>query len=167
MPSMVDYLGQGWKEYSKCDSLYMTGDSFIVSMETVTSFAWGPLCLIEGWFILTNSLWRHALQLLVSAGQFYGDFLHFATVLVEHEERHVVYSSPEPLYFWGYFVGMNMFWIVIPACEFLNTHIVIAKADPHIADCVAISMRETAGAFTVAQSQKGELAANVVEKKRA
>ncbi|KAF2102199.1 emopamil binding protein [Rhizodiscina lignyota] len=149
MPTLTDYLGQGWKEYSKCDSRYMTGDSFIVSMETVTAFAWGPLCLVEAWFILINSPWRHPLQMLVSVGQFYGDLLYFATVLVEHAEKSVEYSRPEALYFWGYFMGMNAFWIIIPAY------------------CIATSMKEIAEVFKVAQSQKGKLAANVVEKKRA
>jgi hypothetical protein len=27
------------------------------------------------------------------------------------------FSRPEPLYFWGYFVFLNMMWIVIPSCE--------------------------------------------------
>jgi cholestenol delta-isomerase len=29
----------------------------------------------------------------------------------------VSHSRPEPLYFWGYFVGMNAPWIIVPACE--------------------------------------------------
>lgn len=46
---MQDYLGQGWKEYSKSDSRYLTMDLFLVCMETVTAFAWGPLCLVTTW----------------------------------------------------------------------------------------------------------------------
>jgi cholestenol Delta-isomerase len=165
MPSMTDYLGQGWKEYSKCDSRYMTAEAFVVSMETVTAFAWGPLCLVEAWFILRNSPWRHALQLLVSAGQFYGDFLYFATSLLEEVERGVSYSRPEALYFWGYFVGMNTFWIVIPLCKPDTRRILWTQANADMADCVITSMCEIASAFRVVQVQKGALAANAVGKK--
>lgn len=34
------------KEYSKADSRYIARDSFIVSMESITAFAWGPLSLL-------------------------------------------------------------------------------------------------------------------------
>lgn len=114
---MTDYLGQGWKEYSKCDSRYMTGDPFVVCMETITAWAWGPLCLILTWKILRNSPSRHAIQLLVSSGQLYGDVLYFATNIMDEAYRGIRYSRPEPLYYFGYFVLMNMVWIVIPTCK--------------------------------------------------
>lgn len=117
MPGMSDYLGQGWKEYAKCDSRYMTGDAFIVCMESITAWAWGPLCLLITWMILHESPWRHALQLLVSSGQLYGNLLYFSTNIMDEAYRGLQYSRPEMLYYWGYFVGMNTVWIVVPVCR--------------------------------------------------
>jgi cholestenol Delta-isomerase len=33
----------------------------------------------------------------------------------------ISYSRPEAFYFWVYFVGMNAFWIVIPAALIWNS----------------------------------------------
>ncbi|KAH0536602.1 hypothetical protein FGG08_006535 [Glutinoglossum americanum] len=122
MPQMQDYLGQGWKEYSKSDSRYMTAEPFVVCMESVTAFAWGPLCLLTAWMILTGSPWRHATQALVSMGQFYGDFLYFTTNTMDYFYNGVSYSRPEALYYWGYFVGINGFWLAIPGyCVYSST----------------------------------------------
>ncbi|KAF1816690.1 Emopamil-binding protein [Eremomyces bilateralis CBS 781.70] len=131
MPPMQDYLGQGWKEYSKGDSRYLTIDPFLVSMETVTAFAWGPLCYIEAWYTLIDHPYRHPVQVLVSTGQFYGDVLYFTTYLGDYLYDGLNYSRPEALYFWGYVVGLNAFWFVIPGY------------------CVYRSMKETARAFSV------------------
>lgn len=117
MPAMTDYLGQAWKEYSNCDSRYMTADPFVVCMESITAWAWGPLSLLATYLIVKGSPWRHAVQLVVSGGQFYGDALYFLTNFMDEWYKGISYSRPEPLYYWGYFVGMNIIWIVIPACE--------------------------------------------------
>jgi cholestenol delta-isomerase len=57
---------------------------------------------------------RYPLQLIVSLGQFYGDVLYYATSMFDHYILNVSYSRPEASYYWGYFVLMNAFWIVIP-----------------------------------------------------
>lgn len=41
-----NYLSQTWKEYAKADSRYASRDAFIIAMEAVTAFAWGPLCWV-------------------------------------------------------------------------------------------------------------------------
>ena len=44
-------------------------------------------------------------------GQLYGDVLYFGT------EAQVgwSHSDPRPFYFWGYFVGLNGIWVLVPA----------------------------------------------------
>jgi len=106
-----NYLSDTWKEYSKADSRYASRDSFIISMEAVTAFAWGPLCPLAAWAIMTHKPWRWALVLIVSLGQLYGDVLYFGTCYLEE----FVHSRPEWMYFWFYFVIVNSIWIVIPA----------------------------------------------------
>ena len=50
-------------------------------------------------------------------GQLYGDVLYYATNAFDHYWYQITYSRPESFYFWGYYVFMNLFWIVIPFGE--------------------------------------------------
>jgi cholestenol delta-isomerase len=104
-------LSDAWKEYTKADSRYATRDDFIVGMEAITAFIWGPLCPLVTYGILTSKSWRFTLMLIVSLGQIYGDVLYYATCYLEG----FIHSRPEFAYFWGFFVGLNSLWIIIPA----------------------------------------------------
>ncbi|KAG2431278.1 hypothetical protein HYH02_013409 [Chlamydomonas schloesseri] len=104
-------LNEIWKEYAKADSRYATRDAFIVQMEGVTAFIWGPICFAIVYGILYRSAWRFTAMLLVSLGQLYGDVLYYLTCFHIGVEKH---TRPEPLYFWGYFVGANAIWIIVP-----------------------------------------------------
>ncbi|KAJ5969877.1 hypothetical protein N7501_006125 [Penicillium viridicatum] len=68
MPRRLDLLGQMWKEYAKADSRYMTMEPFVLCMESITAFAWGPLCDFIAWMIVTESPHRHPTQIIVSYG---------------------------------------------------------------------------------------------------
>lgn len=78
---------------------------------------WGPLSAIVGYMILTDHPLRHPLQIIVSLGQLYGDVLYYATSIFDDYLLGNTYSRPEPYYYYGYFVFMNAFWIVIPLCK--------------------------------------------------
>jgi len=56
------------------------------------------------------------LQSIISLGQLYGDVLYYATCTFDYVNLGVEYSRPELAYFWGYYVFLNAFWIVIPTC---------------------------------------------------
>ncbi|KAK3290417.1 Emopamil-binding protein [Chaetomium fimeti] len=114
MPGRIDIFGQLWKEYSKSDHRYLTRDSFIVCMETVTAVTWGPLSFLIGWLVIKDSPLRYPLQLIVSLGQFYGDVLYYGTFFFDEAVHGAVYCRPEGVYFWAYYMMMNGFWIVIP-----------------------------------------------------
>lgn len=120
-------LGQMWKEYAFSDSRYLTQNSFVLSVETVTAVCWGPGCFLVAALIIQKHALRHPLQMLVSFGQFYGDALYYATSLAEHYVKGVSYSRPEAFYFWFYFVLMNFFWILIPGSEW-QTHLFVEQS---------------------------------------
>ncbi|KAK9856194.1 uncharacterized protein MYU51_000879 [Penicillium brevicompactum] len=82
MPRMEDLLGQLWKEYAKSDSRYLTVEPFVLCMETITAFVWGPVCYLTAWMIIVKSPYRHPTQMLVSMGQLYGDVLYYATICI-------------------------------------------------------------------------------------
>ncbi|KDD76356.1 emopamil binding protein [Helicosporidium sp. ATCC 50920] len=99
------------REYAKADSRYATRDTFIIGMEAVTAFVWGPICLALVHGILSRKIWRYTMMIIVSLGQIYGDVLYYATCFMEG----LVHSRPEALYFWIYFIFVNAIWIVVPS----------------------------------------------------
>lgn len=114
MPSREDLFGQLWKEYALSDSRYLTQDSFVVTMETVTAVCWGPLSFLCAYFIVTSHPMRHPLQIIISLGQFYGDVLYYATCTFTMLVDGIHFCRPEDFYFWAYYFLCNFFWIVIP-----------------------------------------------------
>lgn len=110
-------IGQMWKEYAFSDSRYLTKDSFVLCVETMTVVCWGPGCLLVAALIMLRHPLRYPIQLIVSMGQLYGDALYYATSIFDLYVAGVTYSRPEPFYFWFYFVLMNFFWILIPASK--------------------------------------------------
>ncbi|XP_074023179.1 3-beta-hydroxysteroid-Delta(8),Delta(7)-isomerase-like [Numenius arquata] len=116
LPADTGLLADVWKEYAKADSRYMTSDDFTVAMETVTAWAWGPLSFLTFLAFLRRHPTRYILQLLVSLGQLYGDVLYFAT----EARAGWSHSDPRPFYFWGYFVGLNGVWVLVPALLLLD-----------------------------------------------
>ncbi|KAL3695692.1 hypothetical protein R1sor_009768 [Riccia sorocarpa] len=106
----TNYFAEVWKEYGKGDSRYPARDTTIVLIEGITAVVEGPAALLAVYAILKNKPYSHSLQLATSLGQLYGDTLYFATVYFIKEEL----SAPGPIYFWGYFVFMNMIWIIVP-----------------------------------------------------
>ncbi|KAI8821011.1 Emopamil binding protein-domain-containing protein [Fimicolochytrium jonesii] len=103
-------LAELWKEYAYSDSRYMSADSFVVIMESVTGYIWGPLSFLSAYLIYSSSPASPILEFLVSTGQLYGDVLYYATTLFEGAPH----CSTSPFHFWFYFVFLNAFWIVIP-----------------------------------------------------
>jgi cholestenol delta-isomerase len=135
MVSAQDFFGQLWKEYALSDSRYLTSDTLVLCMETVTvvsissreicsvmlimpQLLWGPLCFGVAYSILYNRSLRHPLQIIVCMAHLYGDTLYFATSLYDDHVHGRPYCRPEPFYFWVYYFFMNFIWIVVPACGF-------------------------------------------------
>ncbi|CAI5468104.1 unnamed protein product [Closterium sp. Yama58-4] len=104
------FLLDAWKEYAISDSRYATRDTCIVSLEAVTAFIEGPACILILYAMATRKPFSNLLQFTVSLGQLYGAAVYFATSYLEG----FPHSDPHPIYFWGYFVGMNAIWILVP-----------------------------------------------------
>lgn len=80
---------------------------------------WGPLCFLCA---LTTALpggrsLRHPLRILACMAHLYGVALYYATSLCELWFTGRSHSRPEPIYFWGYYFGFNLPWVVVPAGE--------------------------------------------------
>ncbi|KKA27920.1 hypothetical protein TD95_003806, partial [Thielaviopsis punctulata] len=107
-------LAQAWKEYALSDSRYLTTDPFMIVMESVTAFLWGPICLLLAVFIVTDNPLRLPLTIIVCVGQIYGDVLYYGICFLMELLYEVRYSRPEAYYFYGYYVLLNAFWMVAP-----------------------------------------------------
>ncbi|WPH03564.1 3-beta-hydroxysteroid-delta(8),delta(7)-isomerase [Acrodontium crateriforme] len=128
MGSSQHPIGQMWKEYAFSDSRYLTQDSFVLCMESITAVFWGPGCLLAAYLTIRRSPSRYGLRTIVSVGQFYGDVLYYMTCAFDHLVEGISYWRPEAFYFWFYFVLMNAFWIVIPGYLIYESCVVTAKA---------------------------------------
>jgi cholestenol delta-isomerase len=106
----------------------MTRDPFVVCMESMTAFLWGPLSFVIGWCIIKDHPLRHPLQLIVSVGQLYGVILYYVTVFFDEAVFGAVFGRPEPYYFWVYFIGTNAFWFFIPLYLIVQSVLQSAKA---------------------------------------
>ncbi|KAL4774558.1 Emopamil-binding protein [Aspergillus nidulans var. acristatus] len=115
MGSAQDFFGQLWKEYALSDSRYLTSDTLVLCMETITVLLWGPLCFGVAYSIFFNHSMRHPLQIIVCMAHLYGDTLYFATSIYDDHVHERPYCRPEPFYFWVYYFAMNFIWIVVPA----------------------------------------------------
>ena len=92
--------------------VFSSGDSFTVCMETITAFVDGPLAFMALYAFLQNKPYRHVTQLVLSLCQLYGDVLYFSTEFKDGCTHGPMYH---PVYFWFYFVFMNILWIIIPS----------------------------------------------------
>ncbi|RGB28818.1 Emopamil binding protein [Rhizophagus diaphanus] len=110
-------IGQWWKEYSLSDSRYLSSDPFVVNMERITAIFWGTGSYLTAIGIHQSWPSRHVIQLVTSLGQIYGLVLYYWTSLFEG----FPHSRPEPLYFWGYFLGINAIWAFIPGALLLQS----------------------------------------------
>ncbi|KAF4835018.1 3-beta-hydroxysteroid-Delta(8),Delta(7)-isomerase [Colletotrichum tropicale] len=128
MPRMTDIFGELWKEYSKSDSRYLTQDSFVVCMESITALFWGPMSFACAYFIATDHPLRHPFQMIISLGQLYGDVLYYATCTFDKVVEKLVYCRPEDYYFYCYYILMNAFWIVIPLFLLVKSSVEVKSA---------------------------------------
>lgn len=110
-------FAQLWKEYALSDSRYLTSDPFMLCVEAITAVLWGPLCFATALSYArqgSSRRLRHPLALVTSVAHLYGVALYYATCYVEEAYRGTVYSRPEFLYFWVYYVGFNAPWVLVP-----------------------------------------------------
>ncbi|TKX19313.1 putative emopamil binding protein 2 [Elsinoe australis] len=112
--SLNTLFGQMWKEYAYSDSRYLTHNAFVLCMESITAFCWGPLCYCVAVMITVDHKLRFPLQLIVCLGQIYGLILYYATCYFDEHMLGLIYSRPEAYYYWGYYFGLNFIWMVIP-----------------------------------------------------
>ncbi|KAF9203678.1 hypothetical protein BGZ49_006170 [Haplosporangium sp. Z 27] len=110
-------LGQVWKEYALSDSRYLSSDPFVLIMERITAFAWGPLAFYTAYAMYERLPSRYIAQLIISVGQLYGCVLYYLTTMVEGSPH----CDPHPYYYYFYFGFFNFFWMIVPSILIHNS----------------------------------------------
>ncbi|KAG0366598.1 3-beta-hydroxysteroid-Delta(8),Delta(7)-isomerase [Gamsiella multidivaricata] len=133
-------LAQVWKEYALSDSRYLSSDSFVLIMERITAFAWGPLAFYTAYAMYHNSPSRHIAQLIISLGQLYGCTLYYLTTIVEGSPH----CDPHPYYYYFYFGFFNIFWMLLPTILMHNSikHLYRAMKLVHQNEAVAAKVKK-------------------------
>ncbi|KAK3773685.1 hypothetical protein RRG08_001415 [Elysia crispata] len=122
-------LGELWKEYSRGDSRYLTSDTCVLCVESVTALFDGPLAFITFFAFMKGSNHRYGLQMLLSLCQLYGDVIYYLTDLKDG----FIHGPTDSLqYFYFYVLFINAFWIVIPI-------MLIIDSMQHISACQTVS----------------------------
>lgn len=104
-----NYFDELFKEFSKGDSRYAARDTAILALEVVTIGFKGPASLLAVYAIASRKSYSHILQFAVSLSQLYGCLFYFVTAYLAGFN---FWASP--FYFWAYFVGANISWVVVP-----------------------------------------------------
>ncbi|KAJ2860191.1 hypothetical protein GGI22_002783 [Coemansia erecta] len=105
-----------WKEYALSDSRYLGAVPMVRALEAITVLATAPLC-----WTVAYAIWcdmhaiRHLAQLSASLLHLYSVAIYFGTEFMSPASN----CRPEPVYRLGYFVGMNIPWVLVPV--FLGT----------------------------------------------
>ncbi|KAK0623370.1 Emopamil binding protein-domain-containing protein [Immersiella caudata] len=122
LASSQSLFSQLWKEYSLSDSRYLTSNPFMLCIETLTVFIWGPLSVLAAVFLVAEKNGsRHVVQIVLSVGHLYGVLLYYGTCEFEERYEGVGYSRPEGIYYWGYYVILNAPWVVVPTLLLLQS----------------------------------------------
>ncbi|KAG7256244.1 hypothetical protein CRUP_017141 [Coryphaenoides rupestris] len=85
-------------------------------METVTALLWGPLSIWAVFAFLTHRPYRFTLQLIISLGESPSP----PRSTPAHRDGYMHSEPGHPVYFWFYFVFMNVLWVVVPLALVLD-----------------------------------------------
>ncbi|KAJ2310119.1 hypothetical protein IWW54_003363, partial [Coemansia sp. RSA 2705] len=106
-----DVAASLWKEYALSDSRYVAGAAAVRVQEAATVLVIGPLC----WLAVAGICARRGC--LRDLAQLAASVLHVQSVLLYYGAELAAPASacrPEPRYYYGYFVGANLPWLVVP-----------------------------------------------------
>lgn len=105
------YMAFIWREYARADSRWAGRDPTILSIEILTAFLLGPLCLLAAWAIYTRRPYRHLVQLSISLFELYGGWMTFMPDIISGAHSLALH---DPLLLWVHLVFMNGLWILLP-----------------------------------------------------
>ncbi|KXJ97503.1 Emopamil binding protein-domain-containing protein [Microdochium bolleyi] len=155
LASSQHLFAQLWKEYALSDSRYLISDHFMLSVEAVTVLVLGPLCFAGALATALGSSHRHVLRIIVCTAHLFSVSLYYSTSLTGTYLSGQSDSRPEFLYFWVYYVGFNLPWVVVPFSLLVNSVKSIAKTQ-RAAERMGLTLDESSAAHGGKETVEGE-----------
>ncbi|XP_041378469.1 emopamil-binding protein-like [Gigantopelta aegis] len=100
-----------WKEYGKADYRWLVSNPTIVSLESLTVFLDGPLCLVLVYAIVKQKFYRHFLQIVLCICELYGGWMTFCPEWLIGSPN---LKTDNFLFLWVYLVFFNGLWVIFP-----------------------------------------------------
>ncbi|KAK4049687.1 hypothetical protein OIV83_003962 [Microbotryomycetes sp. JL201] len=100
-----------WREYAIADKRWGLSDPTVVSIELITVFGAGPLCLYVCWLMSKQDRAREYWMVVLCTAEIYGGWLTFAPEWLtgSHNLR-----TDNWLYCWVYLAFFNGLWVAVP-----------------------------------------------------
>ncbi|XP_046380856.1 emopamil-binding protein-like [Haliotis rufescens] len=114
-----------WQEYGKADKRWLVSDPTIVSLEMLTVFLDGPLCVLLVYAILDDKHYRHFVQIVLCVCELYGGWMTFCPDWFVGSPNLVTDNA---LYLWVYLVFFNGLWVVIPLAMLWQSWVQLREA---------------------------------------
>ncbi|KAG2185460.1 hypothetical protein INT44_002251 [Umbelopsis vinacea] len=111
-----------WKEYAKADVRWGMADPTVVSLELLTVFGAGPLCVFLMYQIVQNDPARYYNYIVLSVAEIYGGWMTFCP---EWLTGSVFLSTDNWLHHWLYLWFFNGIWVVIPGYLLYHAYVEI------------------------------------------
>jgi len=117
-----------WKEYGRADARWAQAlDAVPVSLEVLTVYVVGPLCLLLIYARLTRAPWYHFVQIVAATCELYGGWMTFAPEWLT-KNKALMTGGYEAKLFWSYLVLANTVWIVVPVLQLWHSYVVVTRA---------------------------------------
>jgi cholestenol delta-isomerase len=130
-PTNNAWYTKSYRIYGRIDARYVTDDTLIASLHGFSFFVDAPLCILLIYSILTNSAYRHSLQIVLSVAHIFGTILFFLGAFRQQFKP----ITNDTLSFWLWFVALNILWIIVPlllllqSVRYLLSHVSKTKTD--------------------------------------
>jgi len=115
-----------WKEYGLADRRWAYKlDPTVVSLEILTVYVVGPLCLFAFYGQLRRSNWFHSVQVTIAVAELYGGCMTF---FPEWLTANPSLDGSNPKYLFLYLIFFNAIWVVVPFILLYHSWIYISDS---------------------------------------
>jgi len=119
-----------WKEYGLADKRWAYKlDTAVVSLEILTVYIVGPLCLLAFYGLIRRANWFHVVQVTIAVAELYGGWITFCP---EWLNANQALDGSTPIRLWLYLTFFNCIWVVIPLILIYQSWGYLSKAVAHI-----------------------------------
>lgn len=123
--AVEDILLAVWREYGLADSRWIHADPTIVSLEILTVFLCGAMCIILIEAIINNRPYRHFIQITLCVCELYGGWMTFCPEWLTGSPS---LNTSKFIYLWCYLVFFNMLWVVLPVYMLYQSWMAVREA---------------------------------------